>query len=152
ECRPSYGISSINIVDYERPPIATISESSLKLSVYALACNPTGTVLASGSPEKIHSFTGHTDNIRAILVSDDGELILSGSSDTTIKLWSLKAQRCINTFTVHSDSVWSLYSDHPRLELFYSGGKDGLVTKVDYSGCAEIRDGECVAVCKEESG
>ncbi|CAG8551256.1 9536_t:CDS:10 [Racocetra fulgida] len=107
------------------------------LSVYALACNPTGTVLASGSPEKvvrlwdprttkqITSFTGHTDNIRAILVSDDGELV---------------------------NSVWSLYSDHPRLELFYSGGKDGLVTKIDYSGCAEIRDGECVAVCKEETG
>ncbi|CAG8524535.1 13840_t:CDS:10 [Dentiscutata erythropus] len=164
ECRPlSFGISSINI-DYERPPIATIADSSLKLSVYALACNPIGTVLASGSPEKvvrlwdprttkqITSFTGHTDNIRAILVSDDGELVLSGSSDTTIKLWSLKAQRCINTFTVHSDSVWSLYSDHPRLESFYSGCKDGLVAKIDYSGCAEIRDGECVAVCKEEFG
>ncbi|CAG8720004.1 13478_t:CDS:2, partial [Cetraspora pellucida] len=58
ECRPSSGISSINLVDYERPPIA----------------NPTGTVIASGSPEKvvrlwdprttkqITSFTGHTNN------------------------------------------------------------------------------------------
>ncbi|CAG8790978.1 18698_t:CDS:2, partial [Acaulospora morrowiae] len=112
--------------------------ASPKSSIYALACDPLGTVLVSGSPEKIvrvwdprsakqiTSFTGHTDNIRAVLVSDDGELILSGSSDTTIKLWSLRAQRCVNTFTIHSDSVWSLHSDHPRLETFYAGSKDGF--------------------------
>ncbi|CAG8850580.1 4906_t:CDS:1, partial [Gigaspora margarita] len=46
----------------------------------------------------------------------------------------------------------SLYSDHPKLKTFYAGCKDGLVTKVDYSSCTKIRDVECVAVCKEESG
>ncbi|CAG8570986.1 4003_t:CDS:10 [Diversispora eburnea] len=156
ECRPSSGISSINL-DYLS--IGTISEVSPKSSIYTLACNPSGSVLVSGSPDKIirvwdprsfkqiTSFTGHTDNIRAVLVSDDGELV-----NTTIKLWSLRTQRCINTFTIHSDSVWSLFSDHPRLETFYAGSKDGLVTKTDYSGCAEIRDGDCVAVCKEDAG
>jgi WD repeat-containing protein 48 len=104
------------------------------------------------SGKRITKLLGHTDNIRALLISDDGELILSGSSDTTIKLWSLSRQRCINTFTIHSDSVWSLYSDHPRLEVFYSGSKDGLITRTDYSGCEEISDGECIAVCKEDAG
>ncbi|CAG8499312.1 1077_t:CDS:10 [Ambispora leptoticha] len=165
ECRPSSNeYSPTNSLEPEFNPKVAILEASPKSSVYALACNPSGTVLASGSPEKIirvwdprtgkriMKFTGHTDNIRAILVSNDGELILSGSSDTTIKLWSLTAQRCINTFTIHSDSVWALFSNHPRLETFYSGSKDGLVAKTDYSGLAEIRDGECVAICKENAG
>ncbi|CAG8682200.1 15004_t:CDS:10, partial [Acaulospora morrowiae] len=38
------------------------------------------------------------------------------------------------------------------LETFYAGSKDGFVTRTDYSGCTEIRDGECVAVCKEDAG
>jgi WD repeat-containing protein 48 len=104
------------------------------------------------SGKRITKLSGHTDNIRAILISDDGELILSGSSDSTIKLWSLSTQRCINTFTIHSDSIWSLYSDHPKLEVFYAGSKDGLITRTDYSGCGEIGDGECIAICKENDG
>ncbi|CAI2176828.1 6755_t:CDS:10 [Funneliformis geosporum] len=170
ECRlaPSTSSSSGNIFgglsERDFQPIVTIAETSPKSSVYALACNPSGSVLVSGSPEKvikvwdpksgkrITKLSGHTDNIRAILISDDGELILSGSSDTTIKLWSLSTQRCINTFTTHSDSIWSLYSDHPRLKVFYAGAKDGLVTRTDYSEYEEIDDGECVAICKENAG
>ena len=33
---------------------------------------------------------------------------LSGSSDGTIKLWSLGQQRCIATYKVHDEGVWSL--------------------------------------------
>ncbi|KAF9425093.1 hypothetical protein BGZ94_007855 [Podila epigama] len=148
-----------------------IPETSSKASVYALACNPAGTVLATGSPEKIvrvwdprsgqriTKFAGHTDNIRALLISESGDTILSASSDTTIKLWSLTAQRCINTFTMHSDSVWSLYSDHPQLSTFYGGGKDGLVTKTEvnrYNPHGHEYDdsdsGQCVIICKADAG
>ena len=61
--------------------------SSSKSSIYALAVNPPGTLMASGSPEKvvrlwdpksgkrISKLTGHTDNIRALLISDDGQYV-----------------------------------------------------------------------------
>ncbi|KAG0319319.1 hypothetical protein BGZ97_002380, partial [Linnemannia gamsii] len=110
--------------------LGTIPETSSKASIYALACNPAGTVLATGSPEKI----------------------LSASSDTTIKLWSLTAQRCITTYTMHSDSVWSLYSDHPQLETFYGGSKDGLVTKTEINRYDDEDPGQCVVICKAETG
>ncbi|KAI9236943.1 MAG: hypothetical protein BYD32DRAFT_462064 [Podila humilis] len=151
--------------------LGSIPETSSKASVYALACNPAGTVLATGSPEKIirvwdprsrqriTKFAGHTDNIRALLISESGDTILSASSDTTIKLWSLTAQRCITTFTMHSDSVWSLYSEHPQLSTFYGGGKDGLVTKTEvnrYSPQHNDYDdgdsGQCVVICKADAG
>lgn len=53
-------------------------------------------------------YTGHTDNVKALVLSRDGTQCLSGSSDGTIKLWSLGQQRCITTIRVHSDGVWAL--------------------------------------------
>ncbi|CEP07720.1 hypothetical protein [Parasitella parasitica] len=142
-----------------------LHNTSSKCSIYALAVNPAGSILASGSPEKvvrlwdpksgkrISKLTGHTDNIRALLISEDGQYILSGSSDSTIKLWSVKAQRCLTTYETHPDSVWSLYSNHPELKTFYSGSRDGLVNKTEITGQA-IADGviECIGLFREDSG
>lgn len=61
-----------------------------KASIYALATDPYGSVVASGSPERvirmwdprsgkrIAKLVGHTDNIRAILISEDAKYV-SGS-------------------------------------------------------------------------
>ena len=37
---------------------------------------------------------------------------LSGSSDGTIRLWSLGQQRCVATFRVHDEGVWALQVRH----------------------------------------
>ncbi|KAG8972937.1 hypothetical protein FRB90_010084, partial [Tulasnella sp. 427] len=136
--------------------------SSAKASVYALATHPSGHVIAAGSPERViriwdprtgqraSKLVGHTDNIRALLLSEDGRYVLSGSSDTTVKLWSLAAQRCLHTFTYHADSVWTLFSSHPSLEVFYSGDRAGLVCKVDVETCREdLSDAECAVICRD---
>lgn len=64
-----------------------LHNTSSKCSIYALAVNPAGSILASGSPEKvvrlwdpksgkrISKLTGHTDNIRALLISEDGQYV-----------------------------------------------------------------------------
>ena len=41
--------------------LGNIPETSSKASVYALACNPAGTVLATGSPEKVYYFAADDD-------------------------------------------------------------------------------------------
>lgn len=69
--------------------------------------------------------------------------LLSASSDSTVKLWSLAAQRCLATWTHHESSVWALFSQHPSLEVFYSGDKSGLLYKT-VSGGGEPADGETV--------
>lgn len=133
-----------------------------KGSVYALGT--TSSILASGGPEstvrlwdprtgkRITKFVGHTDNIRDVLISDDGATIMTASSDQTVKVWSVTGGRCMYTFTMHDSSVWSLYSEHPQLSVFYSSDKHGLVAKTDTRGCAELDEGLSVAVCQEHEG
>ncbi|KDN40106.1 WD40 repeat-like protein [Tilletiaria anomala UBC 951] len=130
-------------------------------SVYALATDESARTVAVGSTEHIVSvwdvrakrqiakLIGHTNNVKSLLISNDGQQILSGSSDSTIRLWSVAEQRCLHTFEHHNDSVWSLYSDHPRLDIFYSGDRQGYVCKVDWERCAEVDEGECVVLCRD---
>lgn len=132
-----------------------------KSSVYAIAADPYGHSIASGSPERVvrlwdprsgrrtGKLVGHTDNIRAILISEDSRYLLTGSADASVKLWSLTSQKCLHTFTHHTESVWSLFSSHPSLEIFYSGDRSGLVCKVDVEDCSDVAEGECVVLCQD---
>ncbi|GJN91586.1 hypothetical protein Rhopal_004609-T1 [Rhodotorula paludigena] len=145
------GRSNAPIVELASPPG----------SVYSLGTTPTGSLIAAGTPERIvrvwdprsrkqvSRLGGHTDNIRAVLLSDDGKFLLSASSDSTVKLWSLAAQKCLHTFSHHADSVWSLTSQHPALEIFYSGDRSGNLCKVDIEGVGDPTDGECILLSRD---
>jgi len=137
-------------------------ENSAKGSVYALSVR--GSIMASGGPEstvrlwdpksgkRITNFVGHTDNVRDILISQDGDKIMTASSDQTVKVWSMTAGRCMYTLTMHNDSVWSLYSSHPQLSVFYSSDRSGLVAKTDVRGCKVMDDGLSLAIAQEHEG
>lgn len=136
--------------------------SKEKGSVYALAA--TNNVVCSGGPEstvrvwdsrtgkRITKLVGHTDNIRDVLVSQDGSTILTASSDRTVKVWSTIAGRCMYTLTMHDSSVWSLFSQDPELNVFYSSDKNGMVAKTDTRNTIELDEGLSVAVCQEHEG
>ncbi|KAI9686262.1 MAG: hypothetical protein M1822_003918 [Bathelium mastoideum] len=133
-----------------------------KGSVYALGV--TDSVLASGGPEsvvrvwdprtgkRITKFVGHTDNIRDVLINQDGDMIMTASSDQTVKVWSMTAGRCMYTLTMHDASVWCLFSNDPQLSVFYSSDKSGLVAKTDVRNAQEMDEGLSVAVCQEHEG
>ncbi|PFH60307.1 hypothetical protein XA68_11153 [Ophiocordyceps unilateralis] len=138
-------------------------EMTEKGSVYALAVGRN--ILASGGPEKmvrlhdprtgskVSKLVGHLDNIRSILMDDAGDIILSAGADKTIKMWSLRGGRCMYTFTMHDESIWSLYSDDPRLGIFYSSDRSGLIAKTDVrGGIDDIDDGLSLAVAQENFG
>lgn len=133
--------------------------SKEKTSVYALQA--THSILASGGPDsnvriwdprsgkRITKFVGHTDIVRDILISQDGSTVMSACSDQTVKVWSVTAGRCMNTLTMHDASVWSLWSDHADLSVFYSSDNSGLVAKTDTRGCEELEEGMSIAICQE---
>ena len=55
---------------------------------------------------------------------------VSGSSDGTVRLWSLGQQRCIETFRMHEEGVWSLAVDD-SFQTVYSGGRDKKVYAIE---------------------
>ena len=137
-------------------------ENSTKGSIYALSVR--GSIMASGGPEsivrlwdpktgkRVTKLVGHTDNVRDILISQDGDTIMTASSDQTIKTWSMAAGRCMYTFSMHNESVWSLYSDHPQLSVFYSSDRSGLVAKTDTRGSTDLDQGLSLAIAQEHEG
>lgn len=65
------------------------------------------------------------------------------------RLWSVGEHRCLHTFNHHTSSVWALFSNHPNLERFYSGSRDGHLCVVDVEQCGDMSEGECVVLARE---
>lgn len=122
--------------------VITSSLTGQKESIYSLAMNPSGSILVSGSTEKIirvwdprtcskiMKLKGHSDNVKTVIVKADGSECLSGSSDGTVRLWSIGQQRCIGTYKIHDAGVWALCADED-LNYFYSSGKDKKIFYAD---------------------
>ncbi|KAI9660269.1 MAG: hypothetical protein M1831_003577 [Alyxoria varia] len=137
-------------------------ESPGKGSIYALAA--TRSLIACGGPDcvvklvdprsgrRVNRFIGHTDNVRSILLSEDGDSLVSASSDKTIKVWSVTAGRCMYSLAIHTDSVWSLYSNCPDLGTVYSGDRSGLVAKTEARNASALDQSISVGLCGENEG
>lgn len=70
---------------------------------------------------------------------------LSGSSDGTIRLWSLGQQRCIATYRVHDEGVWALQVNDAFTHV-YSGGRDRKIY------CTDLRNPDIrVLICEEKA-
>ncbi len=65
---------------------------------------------------------------QALVLNRDGTQCLSGSSDGTVRLWSLGQQRCIATFHPHSEGVWALQPN----ETFTQVGVSFFVWRVSF--------------------
>lgn len=75
-----------------------------------------------GSAE-IRRFTGHTGQVSAVAYHPEGELILSGSFDTTLILWDTSNAEAVRSYTGHEGNVVALAfnADGSR---FISGSND----------------------------
>ncbi|MCD6310597.1 MAG: hypothetical protein J7M18_07760 [Candidatus Eremiobacteraeota bacterium] len=54
------------------------------------------------------NFKGHVDDVVTVRFSPDGNILASGSEDTTIKLWDVKTGELLMTLKGHSDDVSSI--------------------------------------------
>jgi U3 small nucleolar RNA-associated protein 12 len=107
-------------------------EMSPKTNKY-IACG-----LMSGNVELIYSDTGkhfmslysHKLAASAVAFSPDEQVLVSGSSDKSIKIWSVKFGNVLKTIKAHDSGVTNLMFV-PHTHLVFSSGRDGVVSLWD---------------------
>jgi WD40 repeat protein/serine/threonine protein kinase len=82
---------------------------------------------------------GHAAGITSVALTRDGRHALSGSYDTTLKLWDLRSATCLRTFRGHTDGVSSVALG-ARDRLALSGAKEFDRTLKLW----DVADGSCL--------
>ncbi len=75
-------------------------------------------LLDQNAIQPIKTFDGHTRYITALAATNNGQLLISGSQDTTVKIWDLttvtpeKEIPCLTTLRQHGESIRKLLLAH----------------------------------------
>lgn len=105
-----WDVNTLTALTASNNTVTTSNLSGNKDSIYSLAMNNSGTVIVSGSTEKVlrvwdprtcqklMKLKGHADNVKAVVLNKDGTTCVSGSSDGTIRFWSLGMLIILNLF------------------------------------------------------
>lgn len=122
-------------------------------SIYTLCLSPDGQTLVSGGrdttlklwnldavgnynsmspPTRIigdgvlDTLTGHSESINCVAISPDGQLLVSGSEDNTIKLWDFHSGEELATLEGHEAGVKAVVIS-PDGQLLVSGSADSTI-------------------------
>jgi serine/threonine protein kinase len=99
-------------------------------TVYSVAFSPGGKLLVSGGSGGIELWDLITGTVRqtwpsrssSVAFSPDGHLLASGEADNTIRLWDVSTDAPRQTFTLHTETVWSI-AFSPDGSLLASGSE-----------------------------
>ncbi|KAF8150266.1 WD40-repeat-containing domain protein [Mycena galopus ATCC 62051] len=137
----------------KNPASSTSPAYTWDTGITSVAISPNGALVAAGCVDavvRIWSFPtgtlveelrGHMDSVYSVVFTRDGQGIVSGSLDNTLKYWDLrggKPSQCMTNFLGHMDYVLSVAVSHDS-QWFVSGSKDRGIQFWDRSGVAHCR-------------
>lgn len=74
---------------------------------------------------KVYNLKGHTKDIWSLAFRPDGKELLSGSADSTVKIWNMDNGELIKTLTNHKNSVYGL-AYNSKGNKFATASYDGV--------------------------
>ena len=112
------------------------------LSVAAWRIHPSAddryAMLAAAARPGIAALTGHTDRIHSMAFSPDGNTLVTGSYDGTVRLWDVAAHRQIGApLAGHDGKIYSV-AFSPDGKAVASGADDGMVRLWDVATHRQI--------------
>ena len=119
-------------------------DNTVRLWDVATARHASATPLPSRQPDTcLATLEGHTGWIWSVCFHPSGQLLASGSFDTTIRLWDVSRHHCLATLQGHSTVVREVCF-HPSGHLLASGSNDRTVRLWDCSDPYHL--GQCLHV------
>ena len=80
----------------------------------------------TGAPIPLLTYSGHSNNVKAVSWSPDGKYIASGSDDKTVHIWDSRKGTLITRYTGHTD-VLNVVAWSPNGKYVASGSGDHTV-------------------------
>jgi serine/threonine protein kinase len=100
----------------------------------------------------LRTFEGHTGEVKSVCLSVDGCYALSGSDDTTAKLWEVASGRCLRTFEGHTGPVLAVCLSADGRYALSGGGVDWSKGSAVTPDCTvrlwDVETGRCLRTCE----
>ncbi|TNN18916.1 WD repeat-containing protein isoform 1 [Schistosoma japonicum] len=94
-------------------------------------------VFFTDSFKRIHSLYGHSAPVTSLDISSDSRLIITGSTDKTVRLWELQFGNCQRRFTSHLEPI-TCVRFIPHTSLAVSADQGGQIKQWDIKKFREI--------------
>jgi WD40 repeat protein len=124
------------LLSIQAPKIQTLLQQAKQNKATWL--RPVTASLTSTGRNLITTLTGHTGSVRVIALSVDGKYLISGSDDTTLKVWDWQTGVEVRTLTGHTGSVRVIALSVDGKYLI-SGSDDTTLKVWDWQTGVEVR-------------
>lgn len=93
----------------------------------AVATNSEQVKLLNLKEESWNILEGHTDIVICLDVSIDNTLLLSGSKDSSIRLWNINKKQCVAVCEGHTEAIGAVSFSKKSNSFFVSGSRDKTI-------------------------